>query len=136
MNNIIKVIMRISVVMMVISFSVVLSYSQEKPSEYTMKGIITHNVNRVIGQNLGPDVFKVDIKNIVFNTFQITQSFFKKGSDGKDIYCVEINYEISYTLDEKVGNRSSSKSIKKEGEKYSFFKKSNDWYGRQGWNIE
>lgn len=130
MNNVKKVIMCVCVVMMVMGFRVSCSYSQDKPSEEVMKNIIS----QVIIPGFSKDIHT----NIKFDTFQITHSFFKKGTDGRDKYCVEINYYISYTFQNPNYSQKMISNENKSGkvEKFSFLKKGDDWYGKKGWDIQ
>lgn len=131
MVNVKKVTLYMCVIMMVIGLSNEYSYSQEKPSKQVMKNIIPQVV---ISEMAG---------EIKYNIFEITHSFFKKGSNGRDSYCVEITYDISYIDYPSYGltlhslDSPRSKNLKKAtgyDVKFSFMKKGNWWYGKKGWD--
>jgi hypothetical protein len=88
MVNVKNVIMSLFLIMTLMSFCVKYSYSQEKPSEDVIKKYILTDYFL----NPSPDT------NIRYTLFQITNSFFKKGSDGMDYYYVKVNYNIRYTI--------------------------------------
>jgi len=126
------------VVMIVIGLYVSCGYSQDKPSEDIMKGIIYQLVIPFYGSWTGESDGSV-YTNVIYNTFQVTHSFFKKGSDGRDRYYVEVTYDISYTFTQKFRGEfqpSKNDNVKGKVEKFSFLKKGDDWYGNKGWDIQ
>jgi hypothetical protein len=128
MGNVKKVIITMCVVLMVVGMCVSCSYSQDKPSEDDMKSIL---LSLVVSYYRGhPNAFS----NIKYDIFQITHSFFKNGSDGRDRYCVEITYDISYVS--KMSGKQTNEKTTGKVEKFSFMKKGDDWYGKQGWDIQ
>jgi hypothetical protein len=91
-NNIISFV----VLMIVMTFGVPYSYSQNKsseeiPSEEIMKKIL---LNRIIINDLG--LFK--FTNAKFDVFQISNGFFSKDNSGSGstVYTIRVNYKISY----------------------------------------
>ena len=120
-----KGLISVFIIMMMMFFCVKYSYSQDKPSMEVMKSIIAQQA-----------IFLYEAtENIKYTSFQITHSFFKKGNDGRDIYFVEVNYEISYNFNPAKNNTQGNKFQKGEVEKYSFMKKGDKWYGGKGWGI-
>lgn len=134
MNNVKKVVICMCLVMITLGLCVSCGYSQDKPSEEVMKNIIpqlviTHYHLRKSGGFI--------YSNIIYNVFKITHSFFKKNSDGRDIYCVEITYKISCTFTKPEPNsKPENDSVEGKVEKFSFLKKGDDWYGKKGWDIQ
>ena len=122
MVNVKKVIMSMCVLIMVMCFCVVFSYSQEKPSEDVMKKyILTKNFEN-------PSKYK----NIQYESFKIKDAYFKKGNDEMDYYYVKVNYNISYTIIKESGKQINDNIVKKSDE-YIFLKNKGKWYGKRGW---
>ena len=115
-----KIIVSVVVIMMVMCLYVQYSYSEEKPSEEVMKGII-YKGGLPNFESLGQHY-----SNINFIEFNITNTFF---SNKNNRYCIEVNYIISFFstilggLDKVIENNK----------RYSFEKKGNKWYGWKGW---
>jgi hypothetical protein len=127
MVNVKNVIMSLFLIMTLMSFCVKYSYSQEKPSEDVIKKYILTDYFI----NPSPDT------NIRYTLFQITNSFFKKGSDGMDYYYVKVNYNIRYTIINYEGSgKSKDDTITGKVVKLIFLKKEGNWYGRRGWRTD
>lgn len=107
-----KVIMSMFIIMMIIGFYVRCSYSQEKPSEELVKGIIF----RIEIQKSG-GLYPLKITN-----YQVTNEFISK-HNGR--YCVEVKYYIESTSLDLTGMVNNKR--------YSFEKNGNQWYGWEGW---
>ena len=98
MFNAKKAIMSSFVVLIVVAFYVYPSYSQEKPSNDTIKQIILSGYSRGIDKfaKSNPNVKVSDLK---YESFKITKGSFSKtpGSAGESTpYNVEVSYKISY----------------------------------------
>ena len=111
-----KCIMSLFVMMTVMCSFVSHSYSQEKPSEDVMKGII-------VTLELHTDVIQ-NITNINYIEFNITNSF---TSNKNNRYCIEVNYILNYLWGTGYENKTENNV------RYSFEKKGNQWYGWKGW---
>jgi hypothetical protein len=108
------------IVMIVFACSVGCYISQDKPTDRQMQELIVKAV--LVGE----------IVNVTFTTFKITNSFFKKGSDGTDRYCIEVTYNINYGRPD--WGHSTTGNFPRDADKWSFMKKGDIWYGIFGWN--
>lgn len=128
-----KFMMSLCVVLMVISLCVSRGYSQDKPSEEMMKGIILQFVVWSLNNKY---ISPPNVSNLYYYSFQITNSFFKNGSDGRDRYCVEINYDVHYVFYRWVPDGRpiipQKKNMTATVEKNVFLKKDKTWYNNKG----
>jgi hypothetical protein len=131
MVNVKNIILSVIIIIMVISFSVKYSNSQEKPSDEVIKHIIIN-----IEYFYKNDKLKNQFKDINFKEFNITNSFISK-QNGR--YCISVDYNIIYKrlLAESIpGTSWKDENDKKVNRRYSFIKEGNKWYGWEGWVKE
>jgi hypothetical protein len=94
----IKLIMSLFVILTIVVFCSSLSYSQQKPSEKTIKQIIIKGYSRSISQ-LSKNTPNIKLSDLKYDSFKITKGFFSKkpAKAGESIpYNIEVNYKISY----------------------------------------
>jgi len=128
MVNVKNVILPVFVIMMVITFSIKYSISQEKPSDDVIKHIIINPELYYKNHNL-----KNQLKDISFKEFNITNSFISK-QNGR--YCISVDYDIIYKklLPESIpGTSWKDENNKKVNKQFSFIREGNKWYGWEGW---
>lgn len=118
-----KVIICIFVIVMMMCLGVKYSYSHGKPSENEIKNII-------ILLEKHSNSLPMYIKNVKYNTFVITNSFFST-INGR--YCVEVNLDIRYEGREGTLADFKPRNYKLINKRYSFVKKYNQWFGYEGW---
>jgi hypothetical protein len=102
-----KVTISIIAVMIALNFYVKYSYSQDKPSEEEIKGII-------MTIELVNDINNKALSNLLFDTFQITNEFIskEKGGGGESSpYCIEVNYIIKYNITKNIVDEKKSQLI-------------------------
>ena len=87
--------------------------STSRPPEDIIKEIIVANT---ISSNI--------YKNINFKLFKILNEFDCK-KNGENRYCIWVNFDLSYAANEK------TEEIKRRGDKWSFVKRGNSWYGEE-----
>lgn len=144
MKTIRKVIMCMCVVMMVMCFGIVLSYSQDKPlQEKPTEKIMQNIISTIVLPNTPPS-------NITFPKFQITNGYFSKTKGGggeSGIYCIEVNYIMRWTHTYDKDHFVGTTKVYYQGEKrtfnsdkvddqWSFEKRGNKWYGWKGWEAK
>lgn len=68
-----------------------------------------------------------------FKTYKITNSFYRK-SNGDNLYCVEVSYELYAKQSTLTPPYKDDECILHEKDmQFSFVKKGSKWYSKQGW---
>lgn len=98
MPNVKKVFVSLLAILMIIVFFNDRSYSQEKPSQKTIKQVILKGYARGIAK-FTKNKPNIKVSDLKFDSFKITKGFFAKAplKRGETVpYNIEVNYKISY----------------------------------------
>jgi hypothetical protein len=116
-----KALMSLFIMFLVMAFYIEPSYSQEKPSQATMKQVILNGYDRGINKYTkeNPNVKVSDLK---FESFKLTKGFVSKTpvAKGKSVpYNIQVDYKITYN---EIQNLIKWKAEQLKQCKYNIFK--------------